>query len=166
MNYFELFNIPNNYIIDENFLQKKYFSLQITHHPDRAKNELERSENLKYSMLINEAFKILKNSYTRAIYMLQLGGVTFDDSTLKNLLSTSELEAILSQYELIEDITDLAALQAFEKTKILEQENLIQKIGLSFLQNNTKQALDLTIKLKYLISLLENIGLKIKNANS
>ena len=63
MNYFELFAIEQKYDIDQKLLQTQYFSLQAKYHPDRSQNEFERHGNLEYSMLINEAFKILQDDY-------------------------------------------------------------------------------------------------------
>ena len=139
MNYFELFAIEQKYDIDQKLLQKQYFSLQTKYHPDRSKNELERSENLEYSMLINEAFKIL---------------------------SHDQLEEILNNYELIEELQDLPQLYAAAQDKIEDCQKLVHEIGISFRENNIKQALDLTVKLKYLTNLVGNIKLKIKNADN
>jgi len=72
MNYFELFAIEQTYNIDQKLLQTQYFILQAKHHPDRSRNEIERRENLEYSMLINEAFKILQDDYLRAEYLLKI----------------------------------------------------------------------------------------------
>ena len=166
MNYFELFNIEQNYIIDQNLLQKKYFSLQAKYHPDRSQNELLRRENLEYSMLVNEAFKVLKDDYLRAEYMLKIKGELIDDSKLKYLLSPAQLEEVLSNYELIEDMHDLSQLCAIERDKIKACQKLVHEIGAAFTENNIKQALDLTVRLKYLTNLVGNIRLKIKNADN
>lgn len=166
MNYFELFAIEQNYIIDQKLLQKQYFILQEKYHPDRVKNELERNKNLEYSMLVNEAFKILKDDYLRAEYMLKMKGELLDDSRLKNFLSPMELEEIIDQHELIEELQDLSELFIIEKDKTEACKKLVHDIGASFMENNIKQALDLTVRLKYLTNLVRNIKLKIKNANN
>ncbi len=166
MNYFELFAIEQKYDIDQKLLQKQYFSLQTKYHPDRSKNELERSENLEYSMLINEAFKILQDDYLRAEYLLKIKGELIDDNRLKKLLSHDQLEEILNNYELIEELQDLPQLYAAAQDKIEDCQKLVHEIGISFRENNIKQALDLTVKLKYLTNLVGNIKLKIKNADN
>ena len=163
MNHFQLFDIPQNYIIDQAFLQKSYFALQAKHHPDRARSDEERRKNLEHSMLINEAFKILKDDYLRSKYMLELQGQAFDEIALKGLLLPSELEERLDQYELIENISDILSLSRVEEAKLIEQELLVQNIGTAFEQNNIKQALELTLRLKYLTNLVGNIKLKIRN---
>ena len=160
MNYFELFAIEQKYDIDQKLLQKQYFSLQTKYHPDRSKNELERSENLEYSMLIN------RDDYLRAEYLLKIKGELIDDNRLKKLLSHDQLEEILNNYELIEELQDLPQLYAAAQDKIEDCQKLVHEIGISFRENNIKQALDLTVKLKYLTNLVGNIKLKIKNADN
>jgi molecular chaperone HscB len=166
MNYFELFAIEQTYNIDQKLLQTQYFILQAKHHPDRSRNELERRENLEYSMLINEAFKILQDDYLRAEYLLKIKGEFIDDNKLKNLLSPNQLEEILENYELIEITQDLSQLHKLHHDKNEDCQKLVLKLEQEFKANNLKQALDLTARLKYLTNLVGNIKLKIKNANN
>lgn len=166
MNYFELFSIEQKYGIDQQLLQKQYFALQAKYHPDRSKTELERHKNLEYSMLINESFKILQDDYLRAEYLLKLKGEFIDDNNLKNLLSPNQLEEILESYELIETTQDLSQLDKMQQEKTKYCKHLVLKLEQAFEKNNLKQALDLTISLKYLTNLVRNIKLKIKNANN
>jgi len=166
MNHFELFAIKQKYDIDQKLLQKQYFALQTKHHPDRSKNELDRRKNLEYSMLINEAFKVLQDDYLRAEYLLNIKGEHIDDNKLKSLLSHNQLEEILENYELIESTQDLSQLNKIQQDKIGDCQKLVCKITQAFKENNLKQALDLTVSLKYLTNLVGNIKLKIKNANN
>jgi DnaJ-class molecular chaperone len=166
MNYFELFAIEQTYNIDQKLLQTQYFILQAKHHPDRSRNEIERRENLEYSMLINEAFKILQDDYLRAEYLLKIKGEFIDDNKLKNLLSPDQLEEILESYELIEITQDLSQLHKLQHDKSEDCQKLVLKLEQAFKANNLKQALDLTARLKYLTNLVGNIKLKIKNANN
>ena len=167
MNYFELFALEQNYTLDQKHLRKQYLALQERYHPDKAKDELQRRKNAEHSMLINEAFKVLKDDYLRAEYILQLKGEALNDNTLKTVLSPIQLEEILEEYELIENIReDLSSLYSIEKNKIEIYKELVHNIAIAFSENNIKQALDLTVRLKYLTNLVNNIKLKIKNADN
>ncbi len=116
MNYFELFALEQNYTLDQKHLRKQYLALQEKYHPDKAKDELQRHKNAEHSMLINEAFKVLKDDYLRAEYILQLKGEALNDNTLKTVLSPIQLEEILEEYELIENIReDLSSLYSNNK---------------------------------------------------
>ena len=118
-------------------------------------------------MLINEAFKVLKDDYLRAEYILKTKGEALDDNKLKSVLSPAQLEEILEEYESIENIKgNLSSLYAIEKDKIEICKKLVHDIGIAFSENNIKQALDLTVRLKYLTNLVNNIKLKIKNADN
>ncbi len=167
MNYFELFDIEQNYIIDQTRLRKQYLALQEKYHPDKAKDDLQRHKNAEYSMFANEAFKVLKDDYLRAEYILKTKGETLDDDKLKSVLSTAQLEEILEEYESIESFScNLSSLYVIKKDKIATCEKLVHDIGIAFSENNIKQALDLTVRLKYLTNLVNNVKLKIKNADN
>ena len=103
------------------------------------------------SLTPNQYYKGLNNRY---------------DNRLKKLLSHDQLEEILNNYELIEELQDLPQLYAAAQDKIEDCQKLVHEIGISFRENNIKQALDLTVKLKYLTNLVGNIKLKIKHANN
>jgi molecular chaperone HscB len=167
MNYFELFDIEQNYIIDQTRLRKQYLALQEKYHPDKAKDELQRHKNAAYSMFANEAFKVLKDEYLRAEYILKTKGEILDNDKLKSVLSAAQLEEILEEYESIESLScNLSSLYVIKKDKIAICEKLVHDIGIAFSENNIKQALDLTVRLKYLTNLVNNIKLKIKNADN
>jgi len=170
MDYFELFSLNRSYFIDQNLLKKTYLSLQAKYHPDKSRqekiaNHQDQRNNLEKSILINEAFKVLQDDYLRAEYMLKLNGIAVDEFSLKNTLTTDQLQELLDQYELIEETTDPLLLKAIEQEKINEQEALKAAINGSLTKKSFKEALDLTIRLKYLTNLVGNIKLKIKHAN-
>ena len=61
---------------------------------------------------------------------------------------------------------EIVSLYVIKKDKIAICEKLVHDIGIAFSENNIKQALDLTVRLKYLTNLVNNIKLKIKNADN
>lgn len=162
-NHFSLFSINQQYDIDQSFLYKQYLALQAKYHPDTISNTGWQREALEKSMQLNDAYKILKDDYLRAEYLLKLYGYKFDDESLKNMLNSDELEEILEDFETLEDVSSLTDLLDIEKSKISQQEILISKITKSFEQKNLQESLDLTIRLKYLTNLVRNIKQKIKS---
>lgn len=166
INYFELLGLEQKYDLDIALVKKQYLIKQSLYHPDRAKGDLQKKEYTEKSMLLNEAYKILNNDYARAEYILKLNGYEYDDEILKTKLTQNELENILEQYEIIDELEDLASLQKREGEKLLEKKTLIREIASAFKENNFSAALDLTIRLKYFNSLLDNIKLKIKYADN
>ena len=166
MNYFELLNVEQKYNVDLNLLQKQYLSKQALYHPDRAKDQTTRTKYLNISMQLNEAYKVLKDDYMRAEYLLKISGQEFNEQVLRNALSTSELEKIMQLYEMLDTMDQLPRLQALKKEKMAEQARMIKELTRHFEANNLAKALDLTVHLKYLTNLVRNIKFKIKHANS
>ncbi len=77
MNYFEIFEIPISLRIDKDALKRKYFKLSKTFHPDRFINEPQKEQDkaLLRSSEINEAYKTLKDEYSRIEYLLRISDI-------------------------------------------------------------------------------------------
>lgn len=163
INYFKVFDLDEVYFIDQDALYQNYLDLQIRYHPDNVGTGGELQVLPEHSMRINDGFKVLKDDYLRAEHLLKLKGKPITDETHKHLLSQAELEQILEQHELIENTNDLSVLQQQEAGEILRRKALVNSIGDSFAQNHIEQVLELTIRLKYLNNLIDNIRLKIKH---
>ncbi len=76
-NYFELFGLPVDYVVDTDHLSTHYRELQKAVHPDRFANstEQERRLSMQGAVHINEAYETLKDPIRRARYLLGLKGV-------------------------------------------------------------------------------------------
>ena len=80
-NYFEIFDLPLNFEIDNALLSERYRELQSAVHPDRfahASSEEQRI-SVQQAAHINEAIATLKAPLARARYMLELKGVELND---------------------------------------------------------------------------------------
>jgi molecular chaperone HscB len=77
MNYFELFEIPVQLVVDKGNLPRKYFELSKKYHPDYFINEdaAKQAEALEKSALLNKAFKTFQNPDETIKYVLQLKGL-------------------------------------------------------------------------------------------
>ncbi|MFK7973882.1 MAG: Fe-S protein assembly co-chaperone HscB [Rickettsiaceae bacterium] len=166
MNYFQLLGIEQKYDLDPKNLKQTYLRKQQEYHPDRAINDTIKKDNITKSMLINEAYKALSDELTRAEYLLKINDYILDDKTLSGKLSAGEFEAILDQYEIIDQIDELAELQTKKREKIAEKSHLITELTRLFNDHKLSKALDLTIRLKYLTKLVGNINRKIQYANT
>ena len=73
MNYFELFKIPVQFIVDKAAIRKKYFELSKLSHPDYFANTgIEEQQNaLESSAVLNQAFKTLSNCDSTLQYILK-----------------------------------------------------------------------------------------------
>ncbi len=166
MDYFKLLDIERKFDIDLKKLEQQYFALQIKYHPDKAESEVEKHHNLTISINLNKAYTILKNNLTRAEYLLLLNGINIENLEIRKNLSKEQLNSIWDDLEIIENTNDVATLGKFYDVKIKEKENIITNITEAFKVSNLQQALNSTISLKYLSNLIDNIKLKLKNANN
>lgn len=103
-NYFELFGLPENYVIDIGDLKERYRDLQRTVHPDRfaSASDQERRISMQASTMINEALQTLKDPMLRARYMLSLHGVELD----VDAKSTQDMDFLMRQMELREAMAE------------------------------------------------------------
>lgn len=70
MNYFELFGLPTEPLLDQALLATRYRERQQQHHPDRS--ELDSGEALRLSTLVNQAYDSLRLPDRRAVHLLEL----------------------------------------------------------------------------------------------
>ena len=79
--YFELFDLPQSFAVDQAQLGARYRQLQKELHPDRYAGASAHEQRLavQYSALINEAYATLRRPLARSLYLLQLSGVSGED---------------------------------------------------------------------------------------
>lgn len=162
MNYFTIFGLEEKYDLSLKELKDKYLQLMQIYHPDRAQIG-EAREYIEKSMMFNEAYKILSDSYERAKYMLSMYGYKIGHDSV---LQPGELEEILEEYDSLETISSLhklkeKALKNHKKIEIIQS-----KIGELFANNKLAEALDYTVRLKYFTNLVKNIKVRMKHANN
>lgn len=77
-NYFQLFDLPVGFAVDLARLGERYRHLQRELHPDRYAGASAHEQRLavQYSALVNEAYATLRKPLSRALYLLDLAGLT------------------------------------------------------------------------------------------
>ena len=72
--YFELYDLPLTFKVDETLLKKKFYALSRQYHPDFYANESKEKQDdvLELSILNNRAYKILSDPLKRIEYILEL----------------------------------------------------------------------------------------------
>lgn len=80
-NYFELFQVPVNFVVDMPAVSAAFRQLQALVHPDKFAQSSDQESRLAMQMTahVNEAFETLKSPRLRAYYLLKLKGIEFDD---------------------------------------------------------------------------------------
>ena len=80
MNYFELYDLPLSFQIDNASVKKKFYELSKRFHPDFYVNESDekQTEILELSTLNNKAYQVLSNPLKRIEYVLSLNNMLAD----------------------------------------------------------------------------------------
>ena len=86
-NYFELFKIKQDFLIDKQILYENFIELQKLFHPDKQinKSNVEKSVAIKLSQIANKAYDILNDDKKRAEYLLFLTGIVINQEEGNNI---------------------------------------------------------------------------------
>jgi len=156
-NYFELFDLPNDFSVDKAILSEKYRQLQQVMHPDRFANspDLEKRIALQQATLINEAFSTLKSPLLLAQYMLLLNGYDLNTETQ----TISDGMFLMQQMEMRESLAEVTSkTDPFKALDILMAEikkaiaDLVMQLDGHFkdvTEENMKKATELVGKLQF-----------------
>jgi molecular chaperone HscB len=81
--YFEFFSLPRHLHLDLPALEKQFYVLSRTLHPDRfaGKSLAEQEAALAQSSLLNDAYRTLKDPIARTQYLLTLEGVELEEQS-------------------------------------------------------------------------------------
>lgn len=152
-NYFEIFQLPTQFNINSSELETNYLKLQQQFHPDNNPD----LQQLEHSILINQAYQVLNDDFSRASYLLQLKNIDIenDDNPIKPTLST--LQEILELQEEISMIDNLTKISQLKITLKSEIENLIKDFCNHYEINKIKEATQFLIKAKYLKKSLNDL---------
>lgn len=131
-NHFEIFDLPQQFDVDLMALDAKYFELQRMAHPDMAGGaEVD-------SAVLNNAYKVLKNRFKRAEYLVELSGSS-------ELAASPEL--LMEMMELREDVSAESVAKARA-----EMDDLFARFAA---ENST----EIFVRMKYLKRfIMENSG--------
>lgn len=82
-NYFDLFGLAEKFDVNNAQLVSRFQELQKQLHPDKyaSKPDAERRWSMQAASFVNEAYQTLGDDLKRAIYMLELHGISIDEET-------------------------------------------------------------------------------------
>lgn len=159
-NYFEIFGLSPAYVLNTETLATRYRELQQAVHPDRyaAASEQERRLSLQSAAHVNEAFQTLRQPLSRARYLLELRGLSVDQSTS---LDNDFLVEQMNLREQIEDLEQqaeplLALLNMHEDIDDRLQQ-MRQDFADSLANDNNEQALQIFHKMQFLARLNDEL---------
>jgi len=116
-NHFELFSLPQRYVLERAQLDARYRDMQRSVHPDRyaSASDQEKRISMQQTTKINEAYEVLKDPLKRGRYMLELRGHAIEDQQT----SHQDPAFLMQQMELRETLAGIREqddpLQAMDK---------------------------------------------------
>jgi len=169
MNYFEFFEIPVAFQLDEADLKKKFYKNSKRFHPDFYTLEAtaKQAEALELSSLNNEAYKVLLDFDQRMKYILELESVMGAEGENKMpqafLMEMMEVNETLMELEFDHDATKLEAI----RETIAQKETSLREAVAPALKNydlgiekieNLKRIKDYYLKNRYLLRIYKNLN--------
>lgn len=154
-NYFQLFDLPAQFELDSSTLGDRYRQLQRELHPDRfaAAPHHEQRMAMQYSAFVNEAHATLKQPLARALYLLQLAGMSAEEIGRQQvdggfLIEQMELrEKLESLHDLVDPDTVLDHLVAEIAGDIRAHQG---EFAAAYEQSDLTAAASACVKMQYL----------------
>jgi len=159
-NYFQLFDLPVDYALDLEQLGTRYRQLQRELHPDRYAGASAHEQRLavQYSALINEAYATLRKPLLRALYLLELAGISREEVARQQidggfLIIQMELREKL---ESLEGLIDPDSVLDHLVTEINEDVTVLQRqFSQAYRAGELSIAASACVKMQYLDKLLQ-----------
>jgi molecular chaperone HscB len=159
-NYFQLFDLPVDFALDLTQLGARYRQLQRELHPDRYAGASAHEQRLaiQYSALINEAYATLRKPLPRALYLLELSGMSREDIAGQHidggfLMTQMELREKL---ESLEGLIDPETVLYHLVTEISEDISVLQRqFSKVYSAGEISPAAGACVKMQYLEKLLQ-----------
>ncbi len=159
-NYFELFELPQQFEMDSTALGERFRQLQQSLHPDRfaAASGQEQRLAVQYSSFVNQAYNSLRRPLPRALYLLELAGMSAE------VVSRQKVDGgfLIEQMELREKLEDLPDrvdpedaldhLMADVRADLAAHQ---QEFSAAYAEGNIEAAASAAVKLQYLDKLMQ-----------
>lgn len=159
VDHFKRLGMERTYDVDVSGLDKLYFELQRSLHPDRfaTRTAQEKVYSQSQATALNDAYETLKDPLKRSDYLVHIKGVNVlpDGCNLVNdpsiLMEAMEFREKLAASETEADIGAIA------RDAQSEIEDVVKGISLAFRGDDIEGACQLTTRLKYLTKLLGEV---------
>jgi molecular chaperone HscB len=162
--YFQLFDLPVEFALDQVQLGARYRQLQKELHPDRYAGASAHEQRLavQYSSLINEAYTTLRKPLPRALYLLKIAGMRSEEMSAVPvdggfLIAQMELREKLEE---MEDLVDPETALDHLVTEIGADVAVLQtEFSRAYAAGDLSHAGSACVKMQYLDKLLQEAEL-------
>jgi len=162
-NHFELFSLPQRYVLERAQLDARYRDMQRSVHPDRyaSASDQERRISMQQTTKINEAYEVLKDPLKRGRYLLELRGHAIQDQQS----SHQDPAFLMQQMELRETLAEIREqddpLQALDRLaqEIRSQYGALESALAQALDDDAEfeQAVTLVLRMQFFKRLQEEV---------
>jgi molecular chaperone HscB len=170
MDYFDFYDLPVCFVLDEGALRRKFLQKSKEFHPDfyTLDTEEKQEEILALSTKNNEAYKVLSDSKKRLKYILEQKGLLGDAA--KNKMSPAFLMEMMEVNEAVMELQfdfDTTKYEQIQKEVAVREASLEEKIQPLLVnytdkgeeeKTNLKKILDYYLEKRYLSRLHENLA--------
>jgi len=168
MEYFEFYNLPISFLVDEKSLKRQFLKKSREFHPDfyTLESKEKQEDILKYSSLNNAAYKVLKDFDLRMKYILTQSGTLqgegkdkLEQSFLMEMMDINEaLMELQFEPNEAESQKILSQIKAFETELKTDVEDFLVKEINSLSADDLESVKQYYLKKKYLNRLEENLS--------
>ena len=162
--YFEVFDLPEQFAVDNALLKQRHRELQKAFHPDRfaSHDEHEQRVALQYSTFINEAYEALNSTLSRAQYLLSRRGCQQNASHT----TSSDPAFLMQQIDWRETLADIkncddpeSALEALSNEINDSFASLKNAFERAYNNDELEHAQQIIEKMHFLVKLCDEIDL-------
>lgn len=161
--YFQLFHLPEHFVIDTQALEKTYQTLAAQFHPDKfvAASAFEQKQAMMMTATLNQAYSTLHHPINRAAYLLQQHQLNPDDPHNTQMAP----EFLMQQMQWRETLAqareehDHASIHALNNEILRAREQLLTQLADDFAHHRLEAALIATRQGRFLDKMLYEIQL-------
>jgi len=167
-NYFEFFEMPIQFKLDEKVLKRRYLLNSKKYHPDHytLESEEKQAEVLELSAFNNEGYKILRDFDKRMAYILSLKGVLSDETKSELpqsfLMEMMDINEAMMELEFDPDKEEVERIRkevsGIESEFNAEISGIIEKEGTNYNIEELEKVKKVYLKKKYLWRIKENLN--------
>ena len=160
--HFVRLGLARGFDVDLADLERRYFDLQRSLHPDRfaRRSEREQALSMQQSVALNEAYGSLKEPLRRAEYLLSLAGVTVNAENGNLPTDPAILAEAMADREAAEEANDLAEVDRLSDAVKARRAACEDGLAVHFTAGDTNGAARLATQLKYLATFADTLRVR------
>jgi len=157
--HFARLGLKRGFAVDKAELDRRYFALQRQLHPDRfvRRPPRERAISQSQAASLNEAYDVLRDPLSRAVYLLRQDGIDLEPASGQTISDPDLLMEAMEMREALAEAGDAPAVAAIAARVETDRQAALATLGQAFAAGGNDGARKATLRLKYLVKLAEDV---------